>query len=318
MRTLTGLQPSGTLHIGNYFGSIMQAKTTFKHADEKFMFVADLHAITSVLDAEKLKSSRIEIVQDYLACGFDPNDINIYQQSDIPEHCELMWILSNIAPMGLLERAHSYKDKIAKGKQANVGLFTYPILMAADILLYQVDQVPVGKDQKQHVEITRDLAIKFNNTFGETFTIPDVVIAEEVAVVPGTDGAKMSKSYGNTIPLFTDEATAKKAIMSITTDSKGKDDPKDPDSCMIFQINKLFLNDAEREALSADYRGGLPYGDAKKRLLQDYLTHMQPLWEARSGITEDYARDVLIEGAKKVRSIAQATMENVKERVGLR
>jgi tryptophanyl-tRNA synthetase len=317
MRTLTGLQPSGTLHIGNYFGTITQMQDLAKDTDEMFMFIADLHSLTTTADADLLRRQRTDIIGDYLACGFDPNEIFIYQQSDIPEHTELMWILSNLAPMGLLERAHSYKDKISKGLQAHVGLFTYPVLMAADILLYQVDQVPVGQDQKQHLEIARDLAVKFNNNYGETFTIPECIIRKEVAVVPGIDGAKMSKSYGNTIPLFTDEATAKKAIMSITTDSKGKDDSKDPDTCIIYQINKLFLDDNERKALAAEYQNGLPYGDAKKRLLADYLKHMEPLWSVRAGITEDYARDVLIEGAKKVRPIAQATMEVVKQKVGL-
>ncbi len=319
MRVLSGIQPSGQLHIGNYFGSIRPNLEFQGKADQSFFFIADLHALTTVQDGAQLREAREDIVLDYLACGFDPSKSIIYFQSQVPEHTELMWILSTLTPMGLLERAVSYKEKVEKGIPASAGLFTYPVLMAADILLYQADRVPVGKDQKQHLEMTRDIAIKFNNAYGETFALPEPVIREEVAVVPGVDGQKMSKSYGNTIPLFGDEKAAKKAIMGIVTDSRGMNDPKDPDACVIYQIHRLFLSPAEQKSLADEYRSGLPYGEGKKKLLQTYLDYFAPMRERREEYAKkpDAVRKILDAGAAKAKALAEETMGKVRKAVGL-
>ena len=317
MRVLSGIQPSGQLHLGNYFGSIKPNLEHVEKSEQSFFFIADLHALTTIHDAEALRAARKEIILDYLACGFDPDKAIIYQQSDIAEHTELMWILSTLTPMGLLERAVSYKDKVEQGIHPSVGLFAYPVLMAADILLYQADLVPVGKDQKQHLEMTRDIAIKFNNTYGETFTVPEPFIRDEVAVVPGTDGKKMSKSYNNTIPLFGDEKATEKAIMGIVTDSKGMNDPKDPDTCVIYQIHKLFLSDDDAAALADEYRNGLPYGDAKKKLLEAYIAYFADMRKKRESLSDDHVHSVLENGAKKASEIARKTMDSVRKSVGL-
>lgn len=317
MRVLSGIQPSGSLHLGNYFGSILPNLEWVTKADESFFFIADLHALTTVHDAETLKKAREDIILDYLACGFDPAKAVIFEQSRIPEHTELMWILSTVTPMGLLERAVSYKDKVTQGIAASVGLFTYPVLMAADILLYQTNVVPVGRDQKQHVEIARDIAVKFNNAYGEVFTVPEPQIRAEIAVVPGTDGRKMSKSYGNTLALFGEEKDIQKAIAGIKTDSKGMHDPKDPDTCPIFQIHKLFLGKKETEALAAEYRSGLSYADGKKRLLQTYLDFFDSMRKKRASISRADAGKVLEEGNAKARHQAAKTLDCVKKAVGL-
>ena len=317
MRVLSGMQPSGQLHLGNYFGSMKPNLEWQNKAEQTFYFVADLHALTTVQDRDALRKSREDIVLDYLACGFDPKKSIIYYQSHIPEHTELMWILMTIMPMGLLERAVSYKDKVSKGLQPSVGLFTYPVLMAADILMYDANIVPVGKDQKQHVEFARDIAVKFNNTFGETLVIPEPEVAKEVAVVPGTDGQKMSKSYGNTIPLFGEEAAIKKSIMGIVTDSKGMNDAKDPEACIIYQIHKLFLNADQAKALADEYRNGLPYGDAKKKLFSTYMDYFMAMREKRAKITPAQAREVVESGAKRAKSVAIGTMAKVRAAVGL-
>jgi tryptophanyl-tRNA synthetase len=320
MRVLSGIQPSGQLHLGNYFGSIKPNLEYMGKAEQSFFFIADLHALTTVQDPKTLREFRKDVILDYLACGFDPSKAVMYFQSDIPEHAELMWILSCIAPMGLLERAVSYKEKVEKGITASVGLFTYPVLMAADILLYDIDVVPVGRDQKQHLEMTRDLAIKFNHEFGETFRVPEPKIKEDTAVVPGIDGQKMSKSYGNTIPLFGSEAMIKKAIMGIVTDSRGASDPKDPDTCVVYQLHKLFLSPAEAKALAEEYRNGLPYGDAKKKLLAAYIDSFGSMRESRAAWEKkpEAVLDVMREGAAKARSVAVKTMERVRTAVGLR
>lgn len=318
MRVFSAMQPSGQLHLGNYFGSMKPNLELSEQADESLFFIVDLHALTTLQDADTLRRYRQDCILDYLAAGFDPEASIISYQSEIPEHAELSWILSTVTPMGLLERAVSYKEKVEKGIPASVGLFTYPVLMAADILLYQADIVPVGKDQKQHVEMTRDIAIKFNNTFGETFTIPEPMIREEVAVVPGTDGQKMSKSYGNTIPLFGDEKAIKKAIMGIVTDSTGADDPKDPETCVVYQVHKLFVSKAEQQKLADAYREGLSYGDAKKQLLETYLDYFAPMRERRAALTPEHAREVLDAGAKKASLLAKETMEKVRTGVGLK
>lgn len=316
MRVLSGIQPSGQLHLGNYFGSI-KPNLAYQGKAESFFFIADLHALTTLRNADELRNARREIVLDYLACGFDPEQAVIYEQSRIPEHVELLWILSTVTPMGLLERAVSYKEKVEKGIAATAGLFTYPVLMAADILLYQADRVPVGRDQKQHVEIARDIAVKFNNAFGETFKLPEPEIRAETQVVPGTDGRKMSKSYGNTIPLFAPEGAVQKAIMGIVTDSKGAKDPKDPESSPIFQIHKLFLDKAKRDALAQEYREGLPYGEAKKKLLASFLHFREPLLKKREMYSEGDVEKILRKGAEQAGKFARETMVKVRKSVGL-
>ncbi|TSC57368.1 MAG: tryptophanyl-tRNA synthetase [Candidatus Peregrinibacteria bacterium Greene0416_62] len=317
MRVLSGIQPSGALHLGNYFGSMRPNLEWQDKAEQSFYFVVDLHALTSVQDRNQLRQSRIDCILDLLACGFDPKKAIIFYQSHIPEHAELMWILSTLVPMGMLERAVSYKDKVSKGLSASVGLFTYPVLMAADILLYDTNLVPVGKDQKQHVEIARDIAIKFNNTYGDVLVVPEPQIHEDVAVVPGTDGQKMSKSYGNTIPLFGDDASIKKSIMGIVTDSKGMNDPKDPETCVIYQMHKLFLSPEDARALGDEYRNGLPYGEGKKRLLSTYMEYFRPMREKRMKLKEKDAMEVAAMGAKRAKSVAVGTMVKVRAAVGL-
>lgn len=317
MKVLSAMQPSGTLHLGNYFGSMVPNRELQKESEKGYFFIVDLHALTTVHNPEVLRKARQDAVRDYIAAGFDPQKSILFFQSAVPEHCELMWVLSTVTPMGLLERAVSYKDKVEKGIDATAGLFTYPVLMAADILLYDADQVPVGKDQKQHLEMTRDIAIKFNNTFGETFTVPEPIIQEEVSVVPGVDGQKMSKSYGNTIPLFGDEKEIKKAIMGIVTDSKDKDDPKDPDSCVIYQIHRLFLTEGERKALADEYRNGLAYGDAKKRLFETYMDYFAAMRTRHAQLQDAELEEIMLDGAKRAGEVARAKMEAVKKAVGL-
>jgi tryptophanyl-tRNA synthetase len=317
MRVLSGMQPSGQLHIGNYFGSMRPNLEWQDKAEQAFYFVADLHALTTVQDKEVLRKARIDIILDYLACGFDPAKAIMFYQSHVPEHAELMWILSTLMPMGLLERAVSYKDKVSKGLTASVGLFTYPVLMAADILMYDANIVPVGKDQKQHVEFARDIAMKFNNVYGDILVIPEPQVRDDSAIVPGTDGQKMSKSYGNTIALFGSEAATKKAIMGIETDSKGMNDPKDPDACTVYKIHKLFLSQDEARALAAEYKNGLPYGEAKKKLLQTYMDYFHSMRQKREKLTEADAKEVTDAGAKRAKSLAVGTMAKVRAAVGL-
>ncbi len=318
MRVLSAMQPSGQLHLGNYFGSMKPNLDFLDKADESFFFIADLHAMTSVQDPSLLRKYKEDAVLDYLAAGFNPEKTVIFNQSEVPEHTELLWILSTVSPMGLLERAVSYKEKVEKGIASSVGLFIYPVLQAADILLYNADTVPVGKDQKQHLEIARDIAVKFNNQFGDTLTVPEPVIKEEVAVVPGTDGQKMSKSYGNAIPLFGDEKEIKKSIMGIVTDSKDKDDPKDPDSCIIYRIHRLLLSEEDALVLADEYRNGLPYGDAKKKLLSVYMDFFGAMRENRARLTSKDARDALDTGALRAKEVAGKTMKSVRKAVGLR
>ncbi len=318
MRVLSGVQPSGALHLGNYFGSMKPNLDLVSKAKESFYFIADLHALTTVQDPKALQQLRTDAALDFLACGFDPAKVVIWYQSHVPEHSELAWILSTVSPMGLLERAVSYKDKVEKGVAPSVGLFTYPVLMAADILLYDATHVPVGKDQKQHLEMTRDIAIKFNNAFGETLVVPEPVIHEEVAVVPGTDGQKMSKSYGNTIPLFGEEKAISKAIMGIVTDSKAPSEPKDPESCIVYQIHKLFLDANEQKALADEYRTGIGYGDAKKKLLATYMDHFAPMRARREELAKKgNVKEILEDGAKRASAVAAKTMEKVRKATGL-
>ena len=319
MRSLSGIQPSGILHIGNYFGAIKQF-VELQDEYEGFYFLANYHALTSSPKGEDLKANTIGVILDYLALGLNPEKSTLFLQSDVPEHTELSWILSNIAPMGLLERAHSYKDKVAKGIKPNVGLFTYPILMAADILMYSPDIVPVGKDQKQHLEMTRDIATKFNETYDkEVFKLPKEKIVENVATVPGTDGDKMSKSYGNVINMFGSKKALKKQIMSIVTDSTPLEEPKDPDN-NITKLYTLFATETEVEALKEKFRAGnFGYGHAKNELFDKFMDYFSPFQKKREELENnmDYVYGILREGANKARSIATAKMDEVRDVVGL-
>lgn len=293
----------------------------YQESSDLFCFIVNLHSLTTVSDAKELKSLTLRAATDLLALGIDPDKCYFWVQSDVPETTELAWILSTLSPMGLMERAHSYKDKVAKGIQASLGLFSYPVLMAADILINQSDVVPVGKDQKQHVEITRDIAIKFNNTFGEVFTIPEPEIPKEVAVIPGTDGQKMSKSYNNTIPIFADDNVIKKAVMGIVTDSKGVEDPKDPEGNTIYELYKLFASKEETTEMADRFRkGGMGYGDAKKMLLEKIMATFKPFKEKRKYLEENpqEVEAILAKGANKVRRVTMETMMKVREATGLK
>ncbi len=319
MTILTGIQPSGKLHLGNYFGA-MRPMISLQEQGEEFFFIADYHALTTVRDPQFLRESVRDVALDFLACGLDPSRTVFYRQSDVPEVQELAWLLSVITPMGLIERCHSYKDKLAHGKPATHGLFTYPVLMAADILLMQAEKVPVGKDQKQHLEVTRDIAIKFNNAYGEIFKIPDALIAENVAVILGTDGQKMSKSYGNTIGLFDDLKRIRKQIMGIKTDCAAVEDPKDPDASSIYGLYKLFATPEEAAAMAARFRaGGMGYGEAKKALFEIYERTFAPFREKRAALEKDpdYVADVLKDGARRARERASDTLHRARAAVGL-
>ncbi len=319
MRILSGIQPSGKLHIGNYFG-MMKPAIELQEQGDAYLFIANYHAMTTVQDAAALRQMTEDVALDFLACGIDPNKTAFYRQSDLPEVHELAWLLSTLCPMGLLERCHSYKDKTAKGIAASHGLFAYPVLMAADILAVQSNVVPVGRDQKQHVEVTRDLAIRFNNTFGEVFTIPEPSIRADVAVVPGVDGQKMSKSYNNTIEIFQEGKPLKKRVMKILTDSKELEDPKDPETCNVFALYKLFATETELAELAERYRaGGMGYGHAKTALLDKINEYFGPMRERRAELAADmdYVNDVLETGAKKARALARETLDKARHAVGL-
>jgi tryptophanyl-tRNA synthetase len=319
MRILSGIQPSGKLHIGNYFG-MMKPAIELQEQGDAYLFIANYHAMTSVQDAAALRAMTTDVALDFLACGIDPEKTAFYRQSDVPEVHELAWILSTVTPMGLLERCHSYKDKTARGVAASHGLFAYPVLMAADILAVQSNVVPVGRDQKQHVEVTRDVAIRFNNAFGEVFTIPEPSIREDVAVVPGVDGQKMSKSYDNTLEIFGEPGPLKKRVMKIVTDSKELEDPKDPDTCNVFALYKLFATEAELADLAERYRaGGMGYGTAKKELLGKINSHFGPMREKRAALAADmdYVEDVLRQGAERASVLARETLQKARQAVGL-
>ena len=320
MRILSGLQPTGRLHIGNYFG-MMEPALRLQDEGEAYYFIADYHALTSLHNAAELRDNVRNLAIDFLACGLDPNKAVFFKQSDVPEHTELAWILSTVTPMPMLENCHSYKDKTARGMVPNAGLFTYPVLMTADILIYDSDLVPVGKDQKQHLEVARDIATKMNLTFGEgTLKIPTARIREETAVVPGLDGQKMSKSYGNTIALFEDEKALKKKIMGIPTDSTPVESPKPTENSAILNLYRLFASDAEYNAMVGDFqKGGIGYGDFKKRLLEKTWSFFAAAREKREKIVADknYVDDVLQAGAAKARAVARQTMDRVRAAVGL-
>lgn len=319
MRILSGIQSSGKLHIGNYFG-MMKPSILLQEKGEAYIFIANYHALTTVTDPEVMRENTRGVALDFLACGLDPARTVFFRQSDVPEVTELTWLLSVVTPMGLIERCHSYKDKLAKGMPATHGLFSYPVLMAADILLYQSNLVPVGRDQKQHLEVTRDIAIKFNNQFGEIFTIPEPSISESVAVVPGLDGQKMSKSYGNTLEIFGKPKEIKSRIMRIVTDSTPMEEPKDPEACNVFKLYKLFATPEEVEAEAARYRaGGYGYGSAKKALVEMFERTFAPMREKRAQLEADpdYVEDVLRDGARRARAEARKTLDAARHAVGI-
>ena len=288
---------------------------------ETFYFIADYHALTSVRNPEALRENSRRVALDFLACGLDPERAALFRQSDVPQVTELAWILSTVAPMGLLERAHSYKDKLARGLASTVGLFSYPVLMAADILIYDSDAVPVGKDQKQHIEITRDLAVKINETFGQVFKLPEPRINPDTQVVPGLDGQKMSKSYGNNIDIFGDEKETRKRVMSIVTDSTPVEAPKGPERSTIIQLYSLFASKDELADMRERFKkGGTGYGDFKKELFEKLWEYFSPMRTRREEILRDksYIDNVLARGAKRANGIANQVMERVRAAIGLR
>ncbi|MEY2542845.1 MAG: tryptophanyl-tRNA synthetase, partial [Verrucomicrobiota bacterium] len=317
--------PSGVLHIGNYFG-MMRPAIELQKEGETFYFIADYHALTSVRAPKTLRDNSRLVALDFLACGLDPEKGALFRQSDVPQVTELAWILSTVAPMGLLERAHSYKDKLARGLASTVGLFSYPVLMAADILIYDSDAVPVGKDQKQHIEITRDLAVKINETYGSEpdrpiFKLPEPRINPDTQVVPGIDGQKMSKSYGNNIDIFGDEKETRKRVMSIVTDSTPVEAPKDPDRSTIVQLYSLFASKDEMASMRERFKkGGAGYGDFKKELFEKLWEYFAPMRKRREEILRDksYIDNVLARGAKRANEIADQVMQRVRAAVGLR
>jgi len=319
-RILSGIQPSGALHLGNYLG-MMQPAVELQHEGEALYFVADLHALTTLQDPVALRRYSRDVALDFLACGLDPARAHLFRQSDVPAVPLLTWLLSTVTPMGLLERCHSYKDKIARGLAPTHALFAYPVLMAADILIYDSDVVPVGKDQKQHLEVTRDIAVKMNETFGPVFKLPEASIRADAALVPGTDGAKMSKSYGNTIEIFADEKAMKKKIMGMVTDSTPVEEPKDPEASSIYQLYKLFAPEAEAALMAEKFRaGGTGYGEFKKQLFGTVWDYFAPMRARRAELEADPAAvdTVLQEGAEHANRLAAAVMARVETAVGLR
>jgi len=319
-RTLTGITPSGTLHIGNYFGA-MRPAIEAQAAGDCFYFIANYHSMTTVTDASERRKNTVGIALDWLACGLDPKASVFWRQSDVPEVTELTWMLGSVTPMGLLERAHSYKDKTAKGISPNFGLFAYPVLMAADILLYDTHRVPVGRDQKQHVEMTRDIAIKFNETYGETLVVPEAVIRDDVAVVPGLDGQKMSKSYGNTIEIFGDEKALRKKIMGLVMDSRTPAEPKpDADKNLAVQLLRLVAP----IGIATDYEnrlraGGLGYGDLKKALFEYYWNFFAGARARRAELAAnlDHVEAVLRDGANRARAVGSVVLKRARQASGL-
>src|SRR5688572_23595393 len=320
MRILSGIQPSGALHLGNYFG-MMRPAIELQEKGEAYYFIANYHSMTSLYEAEARRRNTLDVALDFLACGLDPKRSVFFRQSDVPEVTELAWMLTTVTPMGLLERCHSYKDKVAKGLPVNHGLFAYPVLMAADILIYDSNIVPVGRDQKQHVEVTRDIAIKFNEAYGQTFVIPEPQIRDEVAVVPGLDGQKMSKSYGNTIEIFGDEKAIRKKVMSIVTDTRTPAEPKpDAEKNTAIQLLKLVAPpEVARDYEDRLRAGGLGYGDLKKALFEHYWDYFAAARTKRAELAAngDYVREVLRKGAEKARSVATDVLRRAKKVSGL-
>lgn len=317
---LSGIQPSGKLHIGNYFGAMKQ-HIAMQEKGDAFYFLANYHSLTSITDGETLAGFTKDVVLDYLALGLDPDKCTFFAQSDVPQTTELAWILGTLTPVSLMEKGVAYKDKVANGLSPNIGLFTYPILQAADILIYHSDIVPVGEDQKQNIEITRDLAGKLNRAYNEELLkIPEEHIVKSVAVVPGTDGRKMSKSYGNTIDIFDEGKTLKKTVMSIKTDSTPLEEPKNPETCNVFALIRLFADEDKQNEIAEKYRaGGYGYGHAKKELLGLIIEYFADARSRRKELeaSPDYLNDVLREGGKKARQRAEEVMEPIRSATGL-
>ena len=319
LRVLSGIQPSGRLHIGNYFGAMRQ-HLQLQAENDGFYFIVDYHALTSCPAPAKLREYTLAAAMDYLALGLDPKKTILWVQSDLPEVVELAWLLSCITPMGLLQRCVSYKDKVAQGLSPNHGLFAYPVLQAADILIFQSELIPVGADQKQHIEVTRDIAQRFNNTYGEIFTLPEPCILDSVAVVPGVDGRKMSKSYDNTIEIFEPEKKVKKKVMSIVTDSTPVEEAKDPDKCNVMALLRLVAEADEVADWENKYRqGGTGYGTVKKRLAELLVEYFRPYRQKRAELEDDvsYVKDVLADGAARARAAASETITKVRQAVGI-
>ena len=321
MRILSGTQPSGRLHLGNYFGAIRQFIELQEKGHTCFYFIANYHALTSMRESSKLQEATFHVAAAYLALGLDPKRSTFFVQSDVPQVTELTWILNCVCPVSMMEKGTSYKDKIARGLPASMGLLDYPVLQAADIVIYDSDLVPVGADQKQHIEMTRDLAIKFNMAFGsDVLVLPEAHIVPEVAVVPGLDGQKMSKSYNNTIEMFATAKQTHKRCMQIVTDSTPLEAPKDPDKCNVFALLKLFAQPAEVEEIATSYRsGGYGYGHAKKRLAELINERFAPARDKYAELEKnpDYVRDVLADGGRRAREVAEATMNRVRAAAGL-
>lgn len=320
MRVLSGIQPTGRFHWGNYFGAIRQY-VALQTNEQAFYFIADLHALTTVRDRKVLEQNILDAALDLLALGLDPAQATLFRQSDVPEITELTWLLMTVTPHSLLEKCHAYKDKVAKGLPADAGLFTYPVLMAADILLYDSDVVPVGVDQVQHVEVTRDIALRFNHAYGGEFLhLPEARVLESAAKVPGTDGEKMSKSYGNTIEIFEPAKALRKKIMSIKTDSTPLEAPKNPDTCPVFTLYKLFSDEAQQNALAERYRaGGMGYGDAKQALYDAAMTYFGEARERRERLAADPEglQQILRAGAERARRKGQEVLQRVRDACGL-
>jgi len=319
-RLLSGIQPSGNLHLGNYFGAIKQF-VDLQDKYESYIFIADFHALTTIKDKKVLAENVYNVALGYLSCGLDPSKICLFKQSDIPEVAELTWYFNCITRMPYLERATAYKDAHFKAKEVNVGLFDYPMLMAADILIQDANVVPVGADQKQHIEYARDTAQKFNSTFGETFVLPEALIMKDVSVVPGIDGRKMSKSYKNTIPLFASDQEIKKCVMKIVTDSKTPEEKKDPDACNIFSLHKLFLNKDDLDKLRQKYiNGGMSYKESKDLLVNEIIKFITPLRERRKYFEQNpnKIKEILDNGAITVRERIKNKMEKVRVNIGIK
>ena len=318
IRVLSGIQPSGKLHLGNYFG-MMSRMINYQDKNDLFCFIVNYHALTTIHDRKTLEKNTLNAAIDFLALGLDPNKSTFWIQSDVPQVAELTWLLSNMTSVGLIERSTSYKDKISRGLTPNMGLFSYPVLMAADILLFGSQVVPVGKDQKQHLEITREIAKRFNNIFGETLVVPDEDIKENTMLIPGTDGQKMSKSYDNIIPIFCSEDDLKKRVMSIVTDSAGINEPKNKNT-PLFNIYSLFLDEKGRDILEDRYNSpGLRYGDVKKELYESIIEYFSPFKKRREHLLNnlDEVYDILISGSKKASKVANANITKVREAMGL-
>ncbi|MBU4480392.1 tryptophan--tRNA ligase [Patescibacteria group bacterium] len=317
---LTGIQPSGKPHIGNYFGMMKQV-VDMQDEYESFPFIANYHSLNTIQNAETMRENIINVVLDYLAVGLDPQKVTLFKQSDVPQVTELCWILNTITTMPYLMRAHAFKDAEAKNKEISIGIFDYPILMAADILIQDTDVVPVGKDQQQHVEMARDIAEKFNRIYGETFKLPKSLIKEDVAVILGTDGQKMSKSYGNTIPLFAEDEEIQKLVMSIPTDSKGVDESKDPEECNVFALHKLFSSEDELGEIKRRYvEGGMGYKESKDILVKNIQNFIQPLREKRKELEnnkEIIVAEILKKGGETARERAEEKMKEVRAKIGI-